>query len=196
MFNRWQKILWVCLGVAIILGLIWQLYPVPDAETRINALPLYGPDFKGQIVPLSSTEKEFFKGVNVLKRIYTVGKYTLFITVLDGTHNRHVVHDPYYCFEGSGWSIINERPFKIPGGQGNLVNITKDGQVKEALYWFSNESEHYTSPLKYWWQATLRRLTLGWSGPEPVLIMIQPLDDRENIPWEKLKDEFPAVFNI
>jgi len=170
-----QIALWIFLAIAILLGLIWQLYPLQDARHRMNTLPVIGAGFEGRDLPLSPLEENFFKNVNVFKRLYVVNNQIFFVTALDGTHNRHVVHDPYYCFRGAGWEILSEKKFPLPNGNANIVEISKGSERKTAIYWFSDGTSQFTSPWKYWWEATLRRLTLGWSGPEPILIMIQPL---------------------
>src|ERR1700722_3645836 len=80
-----QKVLWVLLAIAIFVGLIWQFYPLPDAEKRLHALPLQGPGFIGQDAPLNEFELKFFNKVNVVKRLYRVDHENYFVTVLDGT---------------------------------------------------------------------------------------------------------------
>ena len=177
--------LWIFLGFVVLLGLIWQLYPLSDARHRMNALPLTGPSFEGRNIPLTPLEENFFKNVNVLKRVYMVDNKLFFVTALDGTLNRHVVHDPYYCFRGGGWEILKEEKLPLPNGNANIVEIAKGNERKTALYWFSDGSSQFTSPWRYWWETTLRRLTLGRSGPEPILIMIQPLGDAAKTDWEK-----------
>lgn len=181
-----QVALWIGLTIAIILGLTWQLYPIPDARQRMDALPLYGAGFEGRDLPLSALEEQFFKNVNVFKRLYSINNQLFFVTALDGTHNRHVVHDPYYCFRGGGWEIGKEKKFPLPRGNAELVEIYKGTERKTALYWFSDGTAQFTSPWRYWWEATLRRLTLGRSGPEPILIMIQPLGDSPNVDWKEV----------
>jgi hypothetical protein len=186
-FNS-QKFLWIALLVAIVLGLLWQLYPLADAKNRIDALPLTGKGFTGMDVPLSDFEQNFFKGVNIIKRIYRIGHENYFVTVLDGTHNRHAVHDPYYCFTGSGWIIQNKKEISLKHGKGEQLVISKRNREKAALFWFSDGVIEYYSPLEYWWKATLRRLTLGSSSEESVLIMIQPLDTTKDVNWKNITE--------
>lgn len=190
-----QKGLWVFLAVAVLLGLLWQVYPLPDAKQRMDALPLNGPGFKGEEIAVTPFEENFFREVNMLKRVYKIEGQSYFVTVLDGTHNRHVVHDPYYCIAGSGWKVVAEEPLHIPGGQGNLIQMTKDGYQRQAVFWFSNGTSRFASPIRYWIEATVRRITLGWSGQEPVLIMIQPLDNKP-VDWQKVIGVLNPVFNI
>lgn len=187
--------LWACLFIAITLGLIWQFYPLPDAGQRINSLPLISSGYQGEDLPLTPVENDFFSGVNVIKRIYKVGSELFFITILDGTKNRHVVHDPYYCFKGSGWSIENKESIPVLNGEAELLKIKKNGETKQALFWFSDGVKNYTSPYEYWLQTTWRRLTLGDSGPEPVLIIVQPFN-ADAIDWKKLEKLMPELFSI
>jgi Protein of unknown function (DUF3485) len=191
-----KKVLWVCLIVAILLGFIWQLYPLQDAQARIETLPLSGHDYVGKDVPMTEFEQKFFKGVNVIKRIYRIDNYYYFITVLDGTHNRHVVHDPYYCFTGSGWDIVKKKEIPIKDGSAEDLIISKNGREKTAIFWFSNGAENYSSPFKYWIQATMRRLTFGLSGQEPVLIMIQPLDTTTDVNWKQITDTISPILTL
>jgi len=181
-----QKILWIGLILAIALGLLWQFYPLQDAKQTLDRVPLAGPGFVGKDVPLSIFEEQFFKGVNVVKRVYRVDNANYFFTMLDGTHNRHIVHDPYYCFTGSGWDILSAKDIPIEGGTAKELVISKGAHRKSALFWFSNGEESYASTWKFWWQATLRRLSLGKSGPEPLLLMIQPLDNTTEVDWPQI----------
>lgn len=193
--HKKQNALWSGLAIAILLGIIWQFIPLDDAKNRISSLPLSGLDYKGQDLPLKPFEKDFLKGVNVIKRMYTLDGQNFFITIIDGTRNRHVIHDPYYCFKGSGWSIVSTKEIAIKKGHAKQVLISKKGQEQEALFWFTNGDSQYTSPLKYWTQTTLRRLTLGLSGPEPILIVIQP-KQIEKVNWGKFFDSFQVLLMI
>lgn len=187
--------LWIFLGIAVLLGLFWQFVPLANAQNRVNSLPLVGAKFGGKDIPETDFEKKFFYNIFVLKRLYNIQNEILLITVLDGTNNRNIVHDPYYCFRGSGWDIINEKTIPIPNGNASLVNIRKGALRKEAIFWFGNGVINYSSPLKYFFETTLRRLTFGLFGHEPVLILIQPVN-HETINWEALPDQFPSLFKL
>ena len=195
MEKRSQFWLWAALVSAILLGALWQYAPLADASKRIENFPLKGIGYQGRDVPLEPFEEEFFQDVTVVKRVYEVGGNYFFITILDGTQNRHVVHDPYYCFRGGGWDIVKETPFPIPGGTAAKLVIEKDGHQREALFWFSDGKERYSSPLKYWMQTSLRRLTLGLSGGEPILFVVQPLTN-EPVDWNAFKQHFSKLFEI
>lgn len=190
-----HKKLWIFLFVAIALGLLWQFVPLSNAEGRLQALPLVGTQYGGKNIPLTEFEKNFFYRVNILKRLYDVQGNYLYLLVLDGTDNRHIVHDPYYCFRGSGWEILSEKNVAVPEGNASVVRIRKGEQEKEAMFWFSDGSANYASPMRYWWETTLRRLSLGYSGPEPVLVILQPVN-HDTIDWEALSGQFPSLFKL
>lgn len=188
-----NALLWVALLSSIFIGLLWQYFPLQDASKRMERLPLYGPHFMGENIPLSSWEKSFFKDVNILKRIYSIKEHNLFISALDGTYNRHAVHDPLYCFRGGGWSVVEQKSIPLSsGGVVGFVKLRKADLEQEAIYWFSDGKHHYDRPIKYWWQATLRRLTLGRSGQEPILIVIQPID-KQKLDWPLILQIFPQL---
>lgn len=187
--------LWIGLSIAIVLGCIWQFYPLSDASQQVNSLPLFGKAFKGRNLPLNDSEKAYFKNVNVMKRVYEVGHQQLFIAILDGTNNRHLVHDPLYCFRGGGWEVVNQENMALPEGDAVFLLLQKDNRQQQAMYWFTDGKSHYASPLRYWWETMLRRFTLGHSGPEPVLITVQPLDKEKLNPQELFK-HFPELFKI
>lgn len=179
-------ILCVSLVCALLLGFLWQFYPLEDAKLRMEELPLLGPGYVGNNVPLNDFEEKIFKGVNVLKRIYRINNENYLITVLDGTHNRHVVHDPYYCFTGSGWEIEKQREIGLANGSGQELVLSRGSKQRAALFWFSDGKAPFSSPMEYWGKSTLRRLSLGKTGQEPLLIMIQPLDSIAQVNWKEV----------
>ncbi|GAB4235235.1 MAG: hypothetical protein Tsb0021_14720 [Chlamydiales bacterium] len=187
--------LWIVLVVALILGVLWEFYPLPDASQRLSALPESSADFDSEDIPITEEEKKYFTDVNVIKRRYSIGDKHYFIYLLDGTHNRHAIHDPTYCFRGGGWSITKEKHIPLRNGYGTLFKLKKGNSTKNVLMWFSNERETFSSPMRYWWETTLRRLSLGGSGQEPVLIVVQPLY-KEKTDWEAFFKAFPQLQNI
>ncbi len=187
-----RLLLRIMLTLAIVLGALWQFYPLPDAKERMDQLPLMGNGFVGEILPMQDWEKSFFKNVGVLKRAYQIKKRAIFLTALDGTRDRHAVHDPLYCFRGGGWEVVSEKVTPIPNGTAVLVKLKKEQLKQEALYWFSDGKQHYASPYRYWWQTSLRRLSFGKNGPEPILVTIQPLDDQP-LDLKDLFENFPDL---
>lgn len=190
-----QRILMGLLLCCASLILLMEFFELPSAKQRMETLPILGEGFIGQAIGMTQEEEEIFKGAHVMKRFYRVGGQRCFVTVLDGTHNRHIVHDPFYCFIGSGWKLEERIPISVPGGSGQVLRMSKEEQTTEAIYWFSDGQKRYTSMFLYLWQTSLRRLTLGHSGEEPVRVMIAPVDDTP-MDWEKMVEEFPEVFSI
>jgi uncharacterized protein DUF3485 len=191
-----SKFLMIFLFFAVALGLLWQFYPLQDAKARLNEFPLAGAGFVGNDVPLNDFEATAFNNVNVLKRIYRINNENYLLTVLDGTHNRHVVHDPYYCFTGSGWEIQKQKEFNLANGTAEELILSRGTKHRTALFWFSDGKSAFRSPLEYWWKATLRRLTFGKSGQEPVLIMVQPLDSITQVNWKEVTRILNDLVNL
>ncbi len=67
--------------------------------------------------------------------------------------------------------------------------------IRETAYWFSTGRQRHTSVIRYWFQATLRRITLGRSDKEPVLIMIQSEEDH-TLNLGEVLDQFGVLFDI
>jgi hypothetical protein len=192
MSARNRLFLWTLLLLVLALGAAWDRYPLADAAGRLALLPKSGPGFASVSVSLTPQEIDTFGDTNVEKRLYESTSGRLLITAVDGSRDRHAVHDPMYCFRGSGWEPELQETVAVPGGEARWVRLQKHGQEIQALYWFSDGRRRHGSAPHYWWQTTLRRLTLGASGPEPVLVVVQSLG-RESPGWRTLFDRFPAL---
>jgi hypothetical protein len=187
-----KKILWIALAVALVLSLVWQFAPLTDASVRLDAIPLHGFGFTGRDIPLADAEKSIYSPARVLKRLYQVDRQQVIVIAIDGSRNRHAIHDPTFCFRGAGWTIAASRFIPVAGGEVRLLSLTKDGQTREAMYWLSDGQTRHASALRYWWQTTLRRLTLGHSGDEPILFVLQPAQGN-SLEWDLLLSQFPAL---
>jgi hypothetical protein len=192
MNNLAKKILWTALVLALLLSLVWQFVPLRDASARLDAIPLSGFGFAGRDLPLAEVEASIYKPARVLKRIYAVGRQQVIVIAIDGSRNRHAIHDPTFCFRGAGWTIGGYRDIPVPGGAARLLSLSKEGRTIEAMYWMSDSRNRYTSAMHYWWQTTMRRLTLGNSGEEPILFVLQPAN-ADSLDWEKLLEQFPQL---
>jgi len=192
MNNPAKKILWIALALALILSLVWQFTPLRDASARLNAIPLRGFAYTGRDLPLEDVERSIYQPARVVKRIYEVGRQQMIMVAIDGSRNRHAIHDPTFCFRGAGWVISNGRQIPVPGGYAKLLSLRKDGRTVEVMYWMSDGRTRYASALRYWWQTTLRRITLGHSGEEPILFVLQPAHG-ESLDWDSLLEQFPEL---
>ena len=83
----------------------------------------------------------------------------------------------------------------MPHGSAELLRLTNGDDTREALHWFSDGEQRHALPMRFWWQTTLRRLTLGASGEEPVLVILQPFDKR-SLDWRAILEAMPALFEF
>ena len=190
--RRW---LWLALCLVMAISLLWELVPRSDATDRLNRLPVSGFHLFSRDIPLNQVEADIYRGANVRKRLYQVGHEKFILIAIDGTHDRHAVHDPKYCFVGGGWQVGTDRTLPIPGGEARLLELTKPGGNVEIMYWISDNHVRHGSAMRAWWQSTLRRQTFGLSGEEPVIFILQPLPGT-TVNWENVGHEFPALFEI
>jgi hypothetical protein len=187
--------LWCGLALAAAAGFAWEAFPLQDAGARLDALPASGVAFASRDVPPGDAERRVYGEARVVKRVYAAGRMSFAVTLVDGTRNRHAVHDPLYCFRGAGWALAGERRVPLPGGEGRLVQLARKGEMAEALVWFTDGRRRHASPLRYWAGTTLRRLTLGASGEEPVLAVVQPLGAATLDP-RALFDRVPSLADL
>ncbi len=57
-------------------------------------------------------------------------------------------------------------------GEARVVRLRRGATAAEAIYWFSDCDSKFASPMTFWWKTALRRLSLGKSGQEPVLVVL------------------------
>jgi hypothetical protein len=190
--NRSAKLLWLALAILVPLGMMWQFYPLTDASSRINQFPRKNSEMESHDIPLAPGEQAIFSGVTVLKRLAIAGNNRAVVTVIDGTKNRHAVHDPAFCFSGAGWELSGEESVPLSKGVARLVHLQHGSDRAEALYWFSDGNQQFSRPLLYWWKTALRRLTFGTSGMEPVLVILTSNGDPAPN-WTELLKAWPEL---
>jgi hypothetical protein len=190
-----QKFVIIFLIAAVLLTIAWSAVPLADAHERLRALPASGFGFASVDIPLTGEESSVLGHVHVIKRVYQVRDQRFVLMVIDGGADRHAVHDPLYCFRGAGWQVAARERFDVPGGSAALLKLSKENENREALFWISDDQTRHAEPMRYWWQSTLRRLTFGQSGAQPVLVIAQALE-AERVDWSKLAADFPAMFML
>ena len=190
-----RRALWFLLALGLGAALLGEFVRLPDASPRVDALPLSGFGFAGRDLPLNDHEHAIFGHARVLKRLYQVGRQRVVVQIIDATRDRHAVHDPMFCFRGAGWEPAARRPLPVPGGAAEHFALQRGGNRAEAVVWFSNGHTRHASAPRHWRETIARRLTLGRSGPEPVLVILQPLAG-ETVDWTELFDRFPALFDV
>lgn len=163
--------LWILLAVVVGLGALWSA-PLPDGAPRLAALPMKGLFYVSRMTPLTSAEEAAFRGLNVVRRDVVLRGRPLALTIIDGTRNRHAVHDPLFCVRGAGLDITGERLVPLEHGVAREVRVRGRDEQATVLFWFTDGHTCHASPARYWVQTTVRRLTRGASGPEPLLVLI------------------------
>ncbi|BBM86895.1 exosortase-associated EpsI family protein [Candidatus Uabimicrobium amorphum] len=181
-------------AIFFILAFIWPFLPHREQQ-RLFDIPKKGFGFVSQDIALTDREQRSFGKANALKRFYKVGKQEFILLAIDGTKDRHAVHDPHYCIVGAGWKIISARKISHRGGDLNFVKLQRGQQTKEVVYWFAAELSTYTSPTRYWYETTMRRMTLGYLYQEPVLVILQTVNSKP-LKWNKIFDLMPQILEF
>ena len=190
-----RRLLWVILGLAVLLALLWEFVQIPDAGERLGRIPLTGYGFGARDLPLSDLERNIFGKARVLKRVYRVGRQGVVLQVIDATRDRHAIHDPLFCFRGAGWEIVAESRVAVPGGFARQLTLRRNADLVESVVWFSDGTSRHGSTPRQWWQTILRRVTCGVSGPEPVLVILQPINGG-SVAWPELFAQLPLLFSF
>ena len=187
--------LWVGLGLMVLLSLIWNWMPAQLPQGRWKMLPAEGLGFASRELPLNATETKVYRQAETVKRIYQAGGQRFILTVVDGSRNRHAVHDPLYCFRGDGWQVTHEQTVAVPGGQARLLNLARAERRAEVVFWFTDGRERHCSAWRAWWLSLLQRLTLGKYGGAPALVLLQPATP-EAPNWNSVFARCPFLFDL
>ncbi len=182
--------LWGLLLVSVILGCLWRMIPLSDAQQRLQQLPALDGDHAGRDLALTEFEESQLGNARCVKRVYRFGEREYMVTAIDGTGNRRAVHDPMYC-----WTIIDSSEQPLNGGNAMALRVVEQGIEKDVLFWFSNGATKHASPTRYLLQTSLRRATLGWLGEEPVLVLVEPLEPAP-VNWFRVLDGFPWLMEL
>ncbi len=190
-----QRWLGAALAVAVVLALVWQWVPLRGAEKRFAALPEAGWRLQSRVLPMSEVEQQVFGRARLLKRFYQSDGQRFILVAIDGSGDRHAVHDPLYCFRGAGWEVTGQKDLAVRGGVARHLQLKRGQDATDAVYWISNQRARHVSAPRYWWQTVLRRLTLGAAGEEPVMVILQPYAG-EKVDWPRVFASFPALFDL
>ena len=178
------------LVACLVLGGLWRFVPLRDASDRLARLPETNDGRAFRELEMTPGERERLGDARGVKRLYRVGGRDFMVTVVDGTKNRRAVHDPTYC-----WTIMQSHDQALDGGQGAVLRVVEEGVEKDVLFWFSDGRAKHASPVRYLLETSLRRATLGWSGAEPLLVLVEPADGRA-VNWYRLLDDAPWLATL
>lgn len=168
-----RKLLWALAATCVVCGSAWSVWPLSTAADRLAAIPLAAGEFQGRDVPLTERELQVLGRVDHLHREYTRGDRSVYVTLIDGSRDRHAVHDPRYCFRGAGWTVLEESSRPLLGGEARWLRAERGGAPAEAAFWFSDGQARHASLPAYLWTTVLRRVTFGAAGGKPVLVVVQ-----------------------
>ena len=182
-----RRVLWCALILTSLITLVWPMIPLPTTADRFAAITTSSLDFQASPLELSAHDQAFLGKAQAVQYLITMrGGGRLVLTAIDGTHNRHAVHDPSYCFAGAGWNVQSKHSVKVPTGDATWMALGKDDQKSEALWFFDDGYHQFTSPVEYWLATSKRRATLGRSGVEPVLVTLRSLPN-ESVNWDRVR---------
>jgi hypothetical protein len=190
-----QRLLWGALALALVMGVAFDLSRKGADASRIHRIPAKGFGFHSFEIPLSQGELARYKQAEVIKRCYVMGASRFILVAIDGERNRHAVHDPMYCFTGSGWRIVSTESMPIEAGSCTVLHLMKGAVSRDVAYWFTDGRKRHASVVRYWLQATLRRITMGRFGQEPVLVMIQSIEGSP-VNLTNVMNQLGALFEI
>jgi hypothetical protein len=195
MGKHWKKLQWAGIALTLVVGVLWQFFPLKDAGERLDSLPIAGVGFNSQNFEVTDQEREIFHDNRLLKRLVWLGGQQFYLSIIDGSKYRNAVHDPTLCFLGDGFTVERRKPIRVPGGYGEIIHLEKGEETQEIFVCFSDGEQRYSSVMRYWLQTTMRRLSLGASGEEPVRIIIQSIDKRP-LKWRRLLMEFTPLWSV
>lgn len=182
-----RSALWSFCSLAAIVALVWPALPLSSGSDRLGRLPVSGPGFQSKPIELTAVDHEFLGGARGVQRLVQLhGGGRLMVTVIDGSGNRHAVHDPTYCLAGGGWKIRRQQTVLLQSGEAIWMAMEKDGRTMESMWFFDDGKRQFTSPFAYWLRTGARRVTLGRSGPEPVLVSLRTLPG-ESVDWHRVR---------
>ena len=173
--NQRNLLLALLLAFTVALSMLWPKLPMAGDPAPLARIPREGIGLKSRDVEISPIEKKWLGGASGLKRIFSFQDRLWLLAVTDGTNNRQAVHDPTYCFLGEGWKITGKSPTPLAGGSAMSVTMTRNGETARTLYWFFDGAAPFSSVVEFWLKSTLRRITRGLSGPEPLLFILRPV---------------------
>ena len=52
---------------------------------------------------------------------------------MDGSQERHAIHDPLYGFRGAGWEVSQSPLLSVPSGNARHLSLSKGTVSAEAL---------------------------------------------------------------
>lgn len=193
--DRGSVWLWAAFVMLVLGSVVYALAPKPDASQRLADLDLQGVGFKGVSLPFSEQEQDFLGAAEAIKRRYLHGDMTMVMIAIDGTENRHVVHDPSFCYRGAGFEVTAGKTFPLLNGEGEILTLEKGDQSMKVAYWFSDGERRFTGFYEYVFRSALSRLTFGTIWKQPVMVTAH-IEHQPDFDWAAGVDKFPFLLSL
>ncbi len=187
--------MWIAIFAAVLCFVLFQMIATPSQVERLDELPFSGPQYKGEAIRFDSSELRLLDGADAIKRIYTIDQSPFLVYVVDGTRNQNAVHEPSEFFLEGGWHIISQSTLPLEAGEGVVLTLQRNDESKEAIYWYTTGAMQHVSPWLQCIQSWMRRITLGNSNDEPLLVIVEA-ESPGTIHWNKTLNEFPELLTL
>ena len=164
---------WLILAAAALLVVGWNRVPLGDAADRLARLPAASSGLAVRNIPLSDAERSALGPAHVVRRRYSSASGSFVVTIIDGTANRHALHDPAFCLRGAGWQVLTDAPATTARGPARRLTLTRGDESQELLTWYSDGRSTFARPAEAWIRTALRRLSFGHSGSPVIAVIVQ-----------------------
>lgn len=175
--SRQKPWFYILLLAGISLSFLWDYLPRANSVHRLSQLQKNASLIGAENIPLSPDEILELKGAEAVKLALKFEGRVWTLIAVDGSGNRKFIHDPQYCFQGTGWECVEQQKLPLPNGKAEILKFTRDGESKIFAYWFDDDRRTFYSMPEFLFRATLRRITLGLSGKEPIFMNLYPGGD-------------------
>lgn len=186
---------WLLVLLVVTATVAFKVFEPTKESGFLADIPLSGFGFDGEKLEFTQDELNYLGGAEAIKHEYSQRGYELVVIVVDGTNNRHSVHDPVFCFRGAGFEVMQQQVFPLYNGQGRLISLGRDDERRNVAFWFSNGDARYTSFMRYLLESTAHRLTFGMLGSQPRMVTVHSVG-RQIANWSTALDRFPVLMDI
>lgn len=184
--------------VILVLGLFalaLDSYKLSNGQERVQRIPTYGPGFALRPLPAQADDAALFGKAQVHRFTLACRQGNFLLTIIDGTDNRHAIHDPVYCVSGAGWQVTEEQEIKTSHGRVKALRLNKQGRETHLLYFFADGERHWTSPTRTWLGQAARRASLGTTSEAILLVELQPYQ-KTKPNWVELVHTLPVLTEL
>jgi hypothetical protein len=190
-----RKIVTTAIIVGCLIMVAWPQFPLKDASDRLERIGKAHGGYTAHELPIRDSDITTLGSAQAVSYFIETGKKSgYFLTAIDGTKNRHAVHDPSYCMSGAGWKVDEQKELSLPRGSGILLTVHREKEQTQVLCFYDDGEQQFSSPFDYWAKTSLRRLSLGMSGEEPIFVMCKPAPN-QGVDWNQVRRSLITVLD-